>query len=121
MWWISNAYAHGGEVPQGFFEVKWAWDPTLLFFATLAILYARGLRAYAGRAPVERWQVGLFYLGIAILVAACLPPIDPVSDQLFSMHMVQHLLITAIGVPLITFGAPFLVAMRGIPPVVRRR
>jgi cytochrome c oxidase assembly factor CtaG len=52
---------------------------------------------------------------------AYLPPIDPLADQLFSLHMVQHLLITSVGVPLIIFGAPFFVLVRGIPNPLREK
>jgi cytochrome c oxidase assembly factor CtaG len=71
--------------------------------------------------PVARWQVGLFATGIMVLSIALLPPIDPLSDQLFFMHMIQHLLITSVGVPLVIFGAPFFVSLRGLPPVFRRK
>lgn len=117
----SIAHAHAvSEAPPGFFVIKWPWDPTVLFFLALAILYARGLREYGGHAPVQRWQIVSFFVGIATLLAASLPPIDPVADQLFCAHMLQHLLITAVGVPLIMLGAPFFVALRGWPARVRR-
>ena len=118
----SAAYGHNlyDALPSGTFEVKWPWDPSLLFFVLLAYLYARGLRAFGGRLPVKIWQIVFFYLGIACLIIAMLPPIDPLSDQLFFVHMIQHLLITNIGVPLMMFGAPFFICIRGISPGVRR-
>jgi len=112
---ISTAFAHGThEHTPPVFKLKWAWDPTLLFFLFMAVLYIRGLIAYRGKAPIAVWQKFIFFLGIAILTIASLPPVDTLADQLFSAHMVQHLLITAVGIPLIMLGAPFYVSIRGL-------
>jgi putative membrane protein len=107
-------------LPPETFDLKWAWDPALIFFAILGILYIRGLRAFRGALPVRPWQIILFYLGLVIVSAALLPPIDPLSDQLFFVHMIQHLMITNIGVPLMMFGVPFFICIRGISPTTRR-
>ena len=119
---ISTAEAHNlyDPLPTETFQLKWAWDPALLLFVLLGILYYRGLKAFRGPLPVKKWQIGLYYLGVTIVIAALLPPIDPLSDQLFFMHMVQHLMITNIGVPLMMFGVPFFICVRGISPSVRR-
>lgn len=63
----------------------------------------------------------LFGLGIGILCLVYLPPVDPWADQLLLMHMLQHLLITALGVPLFLFGSPFIEILRGLPVGVRSR
>lgn len=119
---MSAAFAHNlyDALPPETFQLKWAWDPALLFFVLLAWLYYRGLKAFRGRVPVKGWQIGLFYLGLVTVIAALLPPIDPLSDQLFFVHMIQHLMITNIGVPLMMLGVPFFIAVRGISPGVRR-
>ncbi len=119
---ISTAEAHNlyDPLPTETFQLKWAWDPALLLFVLLGILYYRGLKAFRGPLPIKKWQIGLYYLGVTIVIAALLPPIDPLSDQLFFMHMVQHLMITNIGVPLMMFGVPFFICVRGISPSVRR-
>jgi len=123
---MSVAFAHSAFDPpppvySSEFYLKWDWDPTLLFFVLMAILYFRGLRAFRGRKPVAKWQVGCFYLGIIVLITALVPPIDPWADQLFFVHMIQHLMITLVGVPLILFGVPFFIVLRGMPPWVRRK
>jgi cytochrome c oxidase assembly factor CtaG len=120
---LSEAFAHNlyDALPPETFDLKWAWDPALLFFVVLGILYFRGLKAFRGPLPVRSWQIGLFYLGLAVLIAALVPPIDPLSDQLFFVHMIQHLMITSIGVPLMMLGVPFFICVRGISPGVRRR
>lgn len=120
---MSVAYAHGlyDPLPEGVFQLKWDWDPTLIFFLVMGILYMRGLRAFKRKIPVAMWQRVLFFVGIFVLIAALLPPIDPLSDRLFFMHMIQHLMITSIGVPLVLFGVPFFVIIRGAPPWFRRQ
>jgi cytochrome c oxidase assembly factor CtaG len=119
---FPTASAHDlyDQLPPNTFNLKWSWDPALLLFVLLAYLYVRGLRAFRGPLPVKKWQIGLYFLGSAIVVVALLPPIDPLSDQLFFVHMVQHLMITNIGVPLMMFGVPFFICIRGISPGVRR-
>jgi cytochrome c oxidase assembly factor CtaG len=107
-------------LPPETFDLKWIWDPALLLFVVMGILYFRGLKAFRGQLPIKPWQIGLYYLGLVIVIAALLPPIDPLSDQLFFVHMIQHLMITNIGVPLMMLGVPFFICVRGISPGVRR-
>jgi len=118
----SDALAHNlyDPLPPETFSLKWAWDPALILFVLMGYLYIQGLRAFRGPLPVKPWQIGLYFLGLITVIAALLPPIDPLSDQLFFMHMVQHIMITNIGVPLMMFGVPFFICVRGISPGVRR-
>jgi cytochrome c oxidase assembly factor CtaG len=118
----DTAYGHDlyDKVPRGLFQLKWDWDPTLIFFVVLAALYIHGLKRFGKRRPVETWQIALFFTGVGLNVLALLPPIDPLSDQLFFVHMIQHQIITAIGVPLMLFGIPFFVVIRGAPLWFRR-
>lgn len=124
---MSIAYAHSlsealyEPLPEGLFVYKLDWDPTLLFFLLMAYLYIRGLRAFKGKLPIKKWQVFCFFIGVTINVIALSPPIDPLSDRLFFMHMVQHILITTVGVPIMLFGVPFYVIIRGVSPGFRRR
>lgn len=118
---MPTLYAHEvyNRLPDEVFKVKWDWDPALLFFLLLLIFYARALPKFK-RTVVEPWQVGLFFVGVLLNILALMPPIDPLADQLFWVHMVQHLMITHLGVPLMLFGVPFFVILRGMPLWVRR-
>jgi putative membrane protein len=120
---MSVAYAHGlyDPLPENLFSVKWDWDPTLLFFLAMTYFYLRGLKHLKKRNVIKPWQVGLYFTGLAVLSLALLPPIDPLSDRLFFFHMIQHLMITSLGVPLIMFGVPFFVIIRGAPLWFRQR
>jgi cytochrome c oxidase assembly factor CtaG len=60
----------------------------------LAALYARRVRTLAARetAPA-RWRVACFALGIVLLLAAVVSPIDHYAEESFGFHMVQHILL----------------------------
>ena len=116
-----KALAHGlyEPLPDNIFEYKFDWDPTLIFFLVVMILYIKGLRSFKKK-PVRNWQIVLFFVGVLINIAALSPPIDPLSDRLFFMHMVQHMAIILLGSPLMIMGAPFYVIIRSLRPWTRR-
>ncbi|MGE0174860.1 MAG: cytochrome c oxidase assembly protein [Oligoflexales bacterium] len=118
---MDIAYAHVGD-PAATGVFKWDIDPTLVFFTLILFFYVRSLKHFRGPdSKVKTWQKIMFFLGIATLILGLLPPIDPLADKLFFMHMVQHLMITLIGVPLILFGVPFFVIIRGAPLWFRKK
>jgi cytochrome c oxidase assembly factor CtaG len=58
----------------------------------LASLYAAAFRRVRGR--TSPWRAASFALAIAILLATVLSPIDRIGEErLFSVHMLQHLMI----------------------------
>jgi putative membrane protein len=121
---ISSAFAHGTK-PALFNEIAtgpslWIFEPHVLFLIIISALYWRGISAYAG-SPVRSSQRISFFSGIVVLIIASLPPIDTVADRLFSMHMVQHMMITTVGIPLILLGAPFYVVSRGLPAKIKNK
>jgi putative membrane protein len=119
---MSVAYGHAlyDPLPTNLFQIKWDWDPTLLFFAAMAILYIRGLKSFKRTKTIRPWQIGLFFTGVFVMILALIPPIDPLADRLFFMHMVQHIMMVSIGSPLILFGVPFYVIVRGAPVWFKR-
>ncbi len=48
-------------------------------------------------------------------------PIEVYEGQLFSVHMVQHMLLELVAAPLLLAGAPITLALRAASPSVRRR
>ena len=80
-------------------------------------MYLRGARA---RRNWPWWRCLLFLLGLAALVAALASPIDSIALQLFSIHMVQHMLLLAVAGPLLLAGAPVRPLLRGLPIALRR-
>lgn len=80
-------------------------------------MYLRGARARRGW---PWWRTALFGLGLAALVAALASPIDAIALELFSVHMVQHMLLLAVAAPLLLAGAPVRPLLRGLPLALRR-
>ena len=80
----------------GFWD--WSVDPPLVLTVDLAILYWIGARRTVtpARKRVEQhWRSACFYAGLAVLVIALASPIEPLSEQLFWVHMIQHVLLLA--------------------------
>jgi putative membrane protein len=102
-----------------------AWDLEPSIFIGLALaawLYARGLHLSTGsrRRLHPWWRPTLFYLGLAVTFIALVSPLDHMANELFSMHMIQHLLLMVVAPPLILLGAPIIPLLRGVPRPVRR-
>lgn len=57
----------------------------------------------------------LFILGYATLVVALLSPLHSVGEQFFSVHMVQHLLLTLVAAPLLLLSASMPVLLWALP------
>jgi putative membrane protein len=101
---------------------QWNWEPSVL----LGLLLLTGLYFYAVGPPRERYQwgpplsrkqAGLFVLSQAVLIVALLSPVDAIGDRyLFSVHMVQHLLLAAVWPPFFLSSVP-----RWLADVVLRR
>lgn len=73
----------------------------------IAVLRVGPRFAEPGRAPVTRSQVACFALGVAaIWVAADWPVHDVAEQSMYSVHMVQHLLLSMVAVPLLLLGTP---------------
>ncbi len=83
-----------------------------------AFLYARGVRAMAR--PWPAWRGVLFTLGLVAILAALASPIDLLVTELFSAHMVQHMLLTVVAAPFLLLGAPVRPLARGLPMRLRR-
>ncbi|HEX4330516.1 MAG TPA: cytochrome c oxidase assembly protein [Usitatibacter sp.] len=78
--------------------------------AVSAGLYVLGVSRLWGDAGtgrgVTRAQAARFALGWATLVAALVGPMDRWSEELFSVHMVQHELLMVVAAPLLVLGRP---------------
>lgn len=79
--------------------------PLLVAAVAYWVPYRRRARHLAARGrPVERWRQGCFLGGLVVILAALSPPMDRVSDRLFSVHMAQHLLLGDLAALLIVLG-----------------
>ncbi len=124
--------AHGDEThslnaPQAFSP----WDMAVLAgLLVVAALYVRGasrLRDRARQAPPvfhahrAPWEPTAFAVGWSALVLSILPPLDSLSLQYFSVHMIQHELMMLVGAPLLILGRPLQRCLAGLPARVRCR
>ena len=71
------------------------------------------------RRPSVWWRTACFFLGLATLVLALASGLEVIAGDLFSIHMLQHMLLTIVAAPLLMLGAPVRPLLRGLPRVVR--
>ncbi len=103
----------------------WTFEP----LPTLGIVIALGWWRWAVRRvnrahpanPVPRQRSVAFVAGMAALAVALLSGIDRYDTTLFSVHMVQHVLLTLVAAPLIALAAPITLLLRVSSPSTRRR
>jgi cytochrome c oxidase assembly factor CtaG len=98
---------------MGSFTAHWSWDPSLIYVTVAGLMYViGGLRPGTSRRRLARrsddWLRELsFAAGLASIVIALDSPIDYYSDQLFWVHMVQHIILLTVAPPLILMGRPW--------------
>ncbi|MEX2046620.1 MAG: cytochrome c oxidase assembly protein [Chloroflexota bacterium] len=83
-------------------------------------MYGRGVRRMKRR-RWPAWRTAVFFLGIATLLFAVVPALEVLAADLFSVHMLQHVLLTTIAPPLLFIGAPVRPLLLGLPDLVRAR
>ncbi|HWF33895.1 MAG TPA: cytochrome c oxidase assembly protein [Solirubrobacteraceae bacterium] len=97
--------------------------PTVITIAVWA-LYERRCQALAREdRPVPGWRRACFAAGVVVFVAALVPPLGPLSDELLVAHMAEHLLIGDIATLLMVLGltGPLLGPLLRRRPVARLR
>jgi putative membrane protein len=85
----------------------WNFDPLELSVLALAgALYWRRARTLARTSrPVPRLRIAAFTAGLVTLFVALVSPIDTIGEErLFSVHMLQHLLLGDVGALLLVLG-----------------
>ncbi|HEU0131497.1 MAG TPA: cytochrome c oxidase assembly protein [Mycobacteriales bacterium] len=100
--------------------LRWHADPVVVLGLTgLALAWLWGVqRVPAGVAAARtRW----FCAALAVLVVALCSPLATVSEERFSVHMAQHLLLTYGAAPLLAFAAPVTLALQALGPGAGRR
>jgi putative membrane protein len=71
--------------------------------------------------PVPARRTAAFLAGLAAIAIALMSGIERYDTTLFSIHMVQHLLLIFAAAPLIALAAPVTQVLRAATPDVRRR
>lgn len=96
------------------------WLPVLL----AAVAFWAGVRAVNRQHPhnpVPRKRLWFWLAGLGTLVLALASPIERYDTTLFSLHMVQHLLITLVAAPLLALAGPITLLLRVATPDGRKR
>jgi putative membrane protein len=93
-----------------------AWQPHVevwLLVAAIAAAYAVAVmrvgprHAAPGKAPVTRLQAVSFGLGVVAIWLAASWPIHDIAERYnYSVHMVQHLVLSMVAAPLLLLGTP---------------
>jgi putative membrane protein len=107
-------------------DLSWTFNPAVLLGAAVATgLYLRRWRQVrrespargAAEAPV--WRLCCFAGSVLLALVALISPIDSLADQLFFMHMVQHMLLLD-AVPILAILGFTKVILRPVTRAVRR-
>lgn len=106
----------GGAIPSDVWT-HWNTDPLLLLWLLLPLaLYLRGAWSF----PAARWRTISFIAAMLTLFVALMTPIEAISVSLFSVHMIQHLLLVLVVAPLLALSRPSAPLLRGMPPRWRK-
>lgn len=113
-----------GVSPRGFWS-SWVEEP-LMVVAVFALVaaYVTGrsrLQGRSARIVFPAWRTWCYAGGVLAFVLALLSPIAAYSEELFAMHMVQHLLLLLVAPPLLLLGAPLIPLLWALPGGARRR
>lgn len=101
----------------------WSFEPLPMALAAAAV----GLYVWAALTRVRHWRVAhtlSFVAGVLAVVFALGSGLDRYGDDLLSLHMVQHLVLTLVAPPLLIAGRPLELALRAgrrgvLGPLVR--
>jgi putative copper resistance protein D len=91
----------------------WALDPLFAIAVVAGMLYAVGVRRLAVRG--RRWSARrsvAFGSGLVVIVVATQSGLAAYDRTLFSLHVVQHVLLGMIGPLLLVLGAPVTLALQ---------
>ncbi len=104
--------------------VSWEWDLRIVIALIVGVLlYIVGwtkLRSRARIEPPSRLQLCSYLLGTGAVAIALLSPLEVYSDQLFSVHMVEHIFLLEVAPPLIWASRPILPLLWSLPYSARR-
>ena len=101
----------------------WEFSPTVLFGCIAAVvLFWRGSRQY--RCEGQRtgfWRTLSFLIGVLLIYVVMQTYVDYLSQHMFWVHRLQHLLLHHLGPFFIVLATPHEILGRGLPERWRRR
>ncbi|MEV5321861.1 cytochrome c oxidase assembly protein [Streptomyces sp. NPDC052687] len=103
--------------------LQWSADPFFLVACLLGLaLYGWGVVRLTRRG--DKWPVGrtlFFFAGVLSIGLMMNTALNDYGMVMFSVHMVQHMVISMLSPILILLGAPITLALRALPPAGRGR
>ncbi|WP_031485901.1 cytochrome c oxidase assembly protein [Streptomyces bicolor] len=103
--------------------LQWSADPFFLVACLVGIaLYAWGVVRLRRRG--DSWPVGRtvsYVIGVLSVMLVMCTGLNDYGMVMFSVHMVQHMVISMLSPILILLGAPVTLALRALPPAGRGR
>ncbi len=110
---------------------SWDWRvEIIIFLAVVGIIFFTGWlrlrKRTRGSNGGNRWRAGapwrpfVYVFGLLLLGSALMSPIDVLGKQLFTMHMVQHVLLIMIIPPLLLLANPLVFLLWGLPKNLRK-
>ena len=104
------------------FLTNWSFEiiPLFLFSLLIGFYLSGALKSKPKQITiVSNWRIISFLSGNVLILFSLFGPLDYLSEKLFLFHMIQHLTITHLAVPLVLLGAPTFTIIRGMPYGVR--
>ncbi|MFF3660968.1 cytochrome c oxidase assembly protein [Streptomyces olivochromogenes] len=102
--------------------LEWSADPFFLVACLVGLgLYGWGVVRLARRG--DKWSVGrtiAFVLGVLTVMLVMCTRLNDYGMVMFSVHMVQHMVISMLSPILILLGAPITLALRALPVAATR-
>ena len=126
----QGALAHGaaqGSPPTDPLGIALAWHLDLSLILALAVAaaaYLSAARTVDAAHRANRWprrRTVAYLAALAAVGLALLSPVDTLSDDLLTVHMVQHLLLVSVAAPLFALSGIGTLALRAASADVRNR
>jgi putative membrane protein len=110
----APAAAHGDHLADGTNPWSlWQISPEILLGIAIAgLIYWRGSRHGL---VATRWRIAAFFGGLAALFVALISPVEELSDHIFAVHQVEHMLLRSVAPMLLFLSAPQAAIVRGSP------
>lgn len=117
------AAAHGSgsaSQPTDPLGIAFAWRldlPIIVGLVLASVGYVAAARAVDRAHPGNPWsraRTASFVAGLVAIGLALVSPIDALSETLLTVHMVQHLLLTAVAPPLLAASGIATLALRSV-------
>jgi putative copper resistance protein D len=123
----SSVLAHGADAPAPTLPgvlLDWRFEPVVIGSITLAVAaYLWAVRRVNRLHPATRHprvRTACFLGGLAAIGIALVSPIEAYEGVLFSVHMVQHMVLELVAAPLLLLGGPITLGLRAATPPIRR-